>query len=129
MSGVKGMRWGVRKTRKYPVGPVKTNPHAGASGGLKVAGPVGPGTGHRAYDITKLDNASLAKVVNRMALEKKYNELNHRPSDTTINSVFNKKFMLDLLKQSLSAAVNATTGHVVRNELNKRLPKGEEKKN
>lgn len=123
MSGVKGMRWGVRKTRKYPVGPVKTNPHTGASGGLKVAGPVGPGTGHRAYDITKLDNASLSKVVNRMALEKRYNELNHRPSDVTVNSVFNKKFMLDLMKQSISAANTAATQHFVGKELQKRFPK------
>ena len=122
MSGVKGMRWGVRKTRKYPVGPVKTNPHSGASGTLKVAGPVGPGTGHRAYDITKLDNASLAKVVNRMALEKRYNELNRRPSDVSVNSVLNKKFMLDIMKQSLSAAAASTSKHFVDQALNKHFP-------
>ena len=129
MSGVKGMRWGVRKrrtrnVRKYPVGPVKVNPHTGASGSL---GPTGPGTGHRNYDINKLDNASLQKVINRMALEKKYNELNQRKPVDETDPI--KKFINNATKNSLNAALNATTTHMVNLFLKKKFPhpKGSDK--
>lgn len=117
MSGVKGMRWGVRKKRKYPVGPVKT-----AAGGTFSSpghfGPSGPGTGHRNYDINKLDNASLQKVINRMALEKRYNELNHRkPEPDPV-----KQFIDNAVKSNLNSALNASVSHVVKLMLNKKLP-------
>lgn len=117
MSGVKGMRWGVRKKRKYPVGPIKT-----AAGGTFNSpghfGPVGPGTGHRNYDINKLDNASLQKVIDRMALEKRYNELNRRKPES--DQV--KQFIDNAMKTTLNTAVNKSAGHFVDFVLKKKFP-------
>lgn len=83
--GVKGMKWGVRK---------KT-----ATRGKK------PGT--RAYDVTKMSNKDLKKVISRMKLEQEYSTLNKKTQSE------GKKYALDLLKgngKQLSGAVVGGVG-------------------
>lgn len=65
--GVKGMRWGVRKDRRAKSGAAKPA-YKGASRGKA------PGT--RSYDVKKLNNRELKKVVERMKLEQEYARLN-----------------------------------------------------
>lgn len=124
-AGVKGMRWGFRKKKKNQA-PVTSS--FNKKGGSAPFNPnqFGPGTGYRNYDIKKLNNKELKKVIDRMALEKRYNELNKRPGSATVGSTFTKQFMLELARQNLSSISTTASKHFVQRELNARFPQAQQ---
>lgn len=87
--GVKGMRWGVRKSSG--TNKVRTNKRGG-----------------RAYDISKMSNKDLRNVVKRMELEKQYNELNKKSASE--GKIFAKKQLLKVGEMSIAAAVGLGLG-------------------
>lgn len=80
-AGVKGMKWGVRKSKKNVA---------------KV--------GRRKYAARKLSNSDLRKVVARMELEQKYTQLNQKNFKKTGQG---KKFTEELIKAARSKAAVA----------------------
>ena len=101
--GVKGMRWGVRKSRSERKAAREARKKGGAA---KDSGP-----GKRTYDARKLSNKELKSVVARMELEQRYNKLNN--SSTKKGESFVKKSIKEYGKQSAPKLIAAGSGAAV----------------
>lgn len=135
-SGVKGMRWGVRRSRKEP----KTG-HVIKIGERKPSGTPQPGVdrttgvrthpgkmrpGARKYDVKDLSNEDLKRIVARMKLESDYAALNDK------NKGMGKKFVDDLIAQApklILAGIEAKGKQTVKEQLGVEMGKNKDKKN
>lgn len=91
--GVKGMRWGVRRS--------KAQLEADGPGENSAAPSKASGSNPNPKAIKDLDNKELQELVNRLNLEKQYRQLTEKPKKPTAKD-FIKDLLLDIGKTELT---------------------------
>jgi len=113
-SGVKGQKWGVRRTKKQ----------------LRSASKAGTSTGKLKKKASKMTNDELDKSIKRMSLEKKYVEIaaqaNKKPPTRMSRG---KTAVANIVKQSAASAAKAHTTNIMTKgmttQIQKKYPKYE----
>lgn len=101
--GIKGMRWGFRRTpAQLAADKAGENSAAPDGDGKSTAKPSGGSPNPKA--IKDLDNKELQELVNRLNLEKQYRQLTEKPKKPTAKD-FIKDLLVDIGKTELSRVV------------------------
>lgn len=118
--GVKGMRWGVRRTdAELGRASGKKKESSGSSGEKKVVGKTKT-TGKRAED---LSDAQLQKVLNRMNMEANYARMTAPPpGKLEAATKFMSEIARDVAKKQITAVANAYAADAIGKKLN--IPQG-----
>lgn len=131
--GVKGMKWGVRKksytstnAKKSLAGFLKSNKKIKSSKKVNLKNAKNKQKPEKkAIDISKLSDAELNNLVNRLRLEENYRQLNPKKISTGDRVV---KALLDGTMIGLQNATSATVNNILTNAMNDAMGNPSKKK-
>ena len=116
--GVKGMRWGIRRTKAQLEADGPGENSAAPSKALVKATKASTST----KSIKDLDNKELQELVNRLNLEKQYRQLTEKPKPKTLKRKAGE-FIADLLLDIGKTEVKRVAGAGARLQIEKQLGK------